>query len=99
MTVMSCAMTSGWWPLLLPGAWRHLARRIPLRYDVEHWSLVFPLGMYTVATIRLADAIGWPLLRSLAGVTGAAALVAWVLTFAALLRLPLRRHIDQPGRG
>jgi tellurite resistance protein TehA-like permease len=99
MTVMSWAMASWWLPLLLLlGAWRHLARRIPLRYDAEYWSLVFPLGMYTVATIRVADAIGWPHLRSLAHVTGAAALVAWALTFAGLLRLPLRRHSDERRR-
>jgi tellurite resistance protein TehA-like permease len=91
MTVMSWAMASWWLPLLLLlGAWRHRARRIPLRYDVEYWSLVFPLGMYTVATIRVADAIGWPHLRSLAHVTGAAALVAWALTFTGLVRLPGR---------
>jgi hypothetical protein len=54
--------------------------------------------MYTVATIRVADAIGWPFLRSLAHVTGAAALVAWVLTFAGLLRLLLRRDVDDSRR-
>ena len=80
------------------GAHQGVFRRIPLRYDVEYWSLVFPLGMYTVVTIRVADAIGWPHLRSLAHVTGAAALVAWALTFAGLLRLPLRQRIAQPGR-
>jgi hypothetical protein len=54
--------------------------------------------MYTVTTIRVADAIDWPFLRSLALVTGAAALVAWALTFAGLLRRLGRGDIDGPRR-
>src|SRR5690606_23214038 len=40
-----------WWiPLLvLLGAWRHLVRRLPLRYDPQYWGMVFPLGMYAAA--------------------------------------------------
>jgi tellurite resistance protein TehA-like permease len=98
MTVMAWAMASWWLPLLLLlGAWRHLVRRVPLHYDVEYWSLVFPLGMYTAATIRVADAIGWTFLRPLARVTGAAALVAWALTFAGLLHRLRRRDAAHPG--
>ena len=41
-----------WWiPLLLAiGVWRHGVKRVPIRYDPQYWSLVFPLGMYSVST-------------------------------------------------
>jgi tellurite resistance protein TehA-like permease len=73
--------TATWWiPLLLIlGAWRHGARRIPLRYDLQYWSMIFPLGMYSVATFRLTEALAWPSLTPLAYVVGYVAIVAWVM--------------------
>ena len=41
-------------PLLLAlGAWRHLLRRVPLAYEPGLWSIVFPVGMYGVASREL----------------------------------------------
>jgi tellurite resistance protein TehA-like permease len=42
-----------WWiPLLVVlGSWRHLRHRWPLTYEPALWSVVFPLGMYSVATL------------------------------------------------
>src|SRR5699024_9718803 len=38
-------------PMLLgAGLWRHLLRRVPLRYTPGLWSMVFPLGMFAVAS-------------------------------------------------
>lgn len=47
---------ASWWiPLLtVVGYWKHFIRHIPLRYDPRQWSIVFPLGMYAVASFRLA---------------------------------------------
>jgi hypothetical protein len=42
--------------LLAIGVWRHVIRRVPLRYHPYYWALVFPLGMYGVATSRMIDA-------------------------------------------
>jgi tellurite resistance protein TehA-like permease len=41
-----------WWvPLLIVlGLWRHIRRHWPLTYEPTLWSMVFPLGMYAVAT-------------------------------------------------
>jgi tellurite resistance protein TehA-like permease len=42
-----------WWiPLLIVlGVWRHVRQHWPLSYEPALWSLVFPLGMYSVATL------------------------------------------------
>ena len=48
-----------WWiPLLiLLGVWRHVRRQWPLTYEPSLWSIVFPLGMYSVATSSLGNAV------------------------------------------
>lgn len=80
--------TATWWVplLLLLGAWRHLLRRVPVRYDLQYWSMVFPLGMYAVATVRLGEALDWPFLRVAPYAAGAAALAVWLLAFVGLMR-------------
>ncbi|MGZ6962503.1 MAG: SLAC1 family transporter, partial [Ilumatobacteraceae bacterium] len=35
------------------GIWRHIVRRVPLRYHPSYWALVFPLGMYGAATFKM----------------------------------------------
>lgn len=75
--------TATWWVpmLLLLGVWRHGVRRFPLRYDPLYWGAVFPLGMYTVCTIRLTQAVDAPFLLAIPRVSFWVALGAWALTF------------------
>lgn len=69
-----------WWvPLLVIfGIWRHAVRRVPLRYEAELWSIVFPLGMYAVASIHYGTEVGLPLVVSMGEVGAWIAGAAWL---------------------
>lgn len=55
-TVMFWSFASWLLPMLiLAFCWRHLVRRVSLTYDVGLWSIVFPLGMYAVASMHLGQ--------------------------------------------
>ena len=77
-----------WWiPLLVVlFVWRHARGRTPWRYDVQYWSLVFPLGMYSVATHAYAQGNRLEFLMPLARVAGYVAIAAWTLTAIGLVR-------------
>ena len=84
-TILYWATATWWIPmLLLFGIWRYGVRRIELKYDPLYWGLVFPLGMYSVATYRLSLVLELPGLAwvSRAFVTFGA--VAWMLAFFGL---------------
>lgn len=84
-----------WWiPLLLVlGFWRHVYKRFPLKYDPQYWGMVFPLGMYTVCTFQLSNAIEFPQLLVIPRYFIYLALAGWIAAFFGLLRelLPQRR--------
>ena len=97
LTLLFWATATWWIPMLVTlGGWRHVLRRFPLRYDPLYWGAVFPLGMYTVCTFRLAEAIEVPFLKAIPRVTIWVALAAWAATLAGLVRrlggLTLRRR-------
>lgn len=73
-------------PLLLAlGVWRYLLRGLPLRYDSGLWSVVFPLGMYGVATRTLGAETGTGWLHDLGGSEEWAAAAVWTLVMVAMI--------------
>lgn len=86
MTVLAWATATFWFPLMIAiGVWRHIARRVPLRYHPSYWSLVFPIGMYSAATFRMRTAVGPDALTALPKIALAAALIAWSATAIGLV--------------
>ncbi len=71
--------------LIAAGIWRHLIRRVPLRYTTALWSMVFPLGMYGVAGHYLGQADALPALTDIGDLASWIALGAWTLTFLAMV--------------
>jgi tellurite resistance protein TehA-like permease len=72
--------TATWWIplLLLLEGWRHAWRHVPLRYEADDWDIVFPVGMYTVATYELAQALQLDFLQVIPDVGVYVSLAAWL---------------------
>jgi tellurite resistance protein TehA-like permease len=97
LTLLFWATATWWIPLLVMlGIWRHIVRRVPVTYDVVYWSAVFPLGMYTVCTHRLATIIDAPFLDIIPRYFVFVALAAWLVAFLGLLWRMLPHGWDVP---
>jgi len=89
-----------WWiPLLvILGSWRHVRRHWPLTYEPTLWSIVFPLGMYSVATLTFGKDAHIAFMEPLARFMIWVAVAAWALVAVAFLSR-LARHPAGPASG
>jgi tellurite resistance protein TehA-like permease len=87
--------TATWWipMLLILGVWRHVYRSFPLRYDPLYWGAVFPLGMYTACTFRLAQVLRLDFLAGIPRAFVFIAIAAWAITFAGWAAAVVRRAL------
>jgi tellurite resistance protein TehA-like permease len=76
-----------WWiPLLVVlGFWRHIRHHWPLRYEPALWSVVFPLGMYSVATLTFGQVAHLAFMEPLSRFMLWVAVAAWVAVAGAFL--------------
>lgn len=86
-TVFYWATGTWWLPMLIVlGVWRHVLKRFPLRYDVQYWGAVFPLGMYSACTLAIAHSMHLPFLEPLSKCFFWLACIAWSVTFTGFLK-------------
>ena len=86
LSVVLWAFGTWWIPLLvLFGLWRHVLRRYPLRFEPRLWSVVFPLGMYTVASVSLGRAANLGFMVTVGKAWLWVGVVAWAAVFALML--------------
>jgi tellurite resistance protein TehA-like permease len=105
VTLLMWAWAAWLIPLLLMfDVWKHGVRREPIVYTPMLWSLVFPLGMFALASARLSLASDFTLLHEVSYVMVWIAFVAWIATavglgaamwenFCAFARVPSRAAI------
>ena len=86
LVVLAWATATFWFPLMVAiGVWRHIVRNVPLRYHPSYWALVFPLGMYGVATFKMRSVVELEHLGWAPKITFAVALAAWMAAFVGML--------------
>ncbi|MBE3590515.1 MAG: tellurite resistance/C4-dicarboxylate transporter family protein [Firmicutes bacterium] len=91
-TLALWSWAGGWIPLLVVmGVWKYGVRGLPLTYEPALWSVVFPLGMFAVATLEVAAFTGLTFLARFARAFAWVAFAAWSLTFVGMLRAWARR--------
>ena len=79
LSVVLWAFGTWWIPLLvLLGIWRYMLRRYPRTYEPRLWNVVFPLGMYTVASWSLGHIGGLGFMASVARAWVWVGVAAWV---------------------
>lgn len=81
--------------LLAAGWWRHVMHRVPLRYEATWWSIVFPVGMYGVASNALGEADQLPIVAAVGEYETWVAGGVWAVVFAAML-IHLARTLRAP---
>ena len=78
--------------LVIFGVWKHGVKRYPLRYEPAMWSMVFPLGMYAVASFRLGLAAEFPPLQWISLLIVWVGFAVWCLVLLGLVLFMFFSH-------
>jgi tellurite resistance protein TehA-like permease len=93
-TLFFWASATWWIPLLtILMVWRHVAKRVPLRYEPQFWGMVFTMGMYTVCTFELVHTVGLPFLSVVPSNFVYVAIAAWLT-----VSIGMARNLAQSAR-
>lgn len=91
LTVFFWAFATWWIPiLLLLPIWRHVIQKVPIKYDPQYWSLVFPTGMYAVATFNLSKSLNLSFLMPISNVFICFSMIAWAIVFIGMTKQIMR---------
>ncbi|WP_434591897.1 tellurite resistance/C4-dicarboxylate transporter family protein [Brevibacterium sp. 1718] len=71
--------------LVAAGAWRHAVHRVPMTYSAGLWSMVFPAGMYAVASIYLGRSDHVPAIEWIGLHWYWIALTVWAIVFVTMV--------------
>lgn len=85
VALLTWTLATWWIPLLVViGVWKHAVRRVPLAYDPRQWSIVFPIGMYTVATYQLSLAAEFEPMHEISHIMVWIAILIWCVLLSGL---------------
>jgi tellurite resistance protein TehA-like permease len=99
LSVVLWAFGTWWIPLLvLFGIWRYVVRGYSRAYEPRLWNVVFPLGMYTVASYTLGQAAGLGFMVSVARVWVWVGVGAWAVVLG-LMVVALVKALVHPRHG
>jgi tellurite resistance protein TehA-like permease len=100
LSVVLWAFGTWWIPLLvLFGLWRYVVRHYSRAYEPRLWSVVFPLGMYTVASYTLGKAAGLGFMVSIARAWVWVGVAGWVAVFFLMLVALVRAVTHRQASG
>lgn len=93
MTIFYWIVGTWWIPIILyMEIWKR--SKIKVSYSPDYWSLVFPVGMYTICTWYLAIILDLPVLKSIPLATLFLAFATWFITYIQLFIKSLKTYLD-----
>ena len=97
VTLVIWSWATWWIPMLfLFEVWKYVVNRIPFKYEPILWSMVFPLGMYAVASERIGRAAEFPPMILIAQLMIWIAVAAWVFAMTGMV-VKILSHTRNPG--